>query len=178
MKRILLLFTMLMVIAAQSFAQQRTISGKVTGNDGNPIPFATIQVQGTNTGTTSDENGNFSLSVPGNATLVVRSIGYEPQEIAIGSQSSYNIQLASSTKSLNELVVTALGRTENKSKVGYSTTTFDASQISANAPISVLDNLAGQVAGADISTLGGPGSSTKVVLRGYGVISGGSNQPL
>ena len=62
--------------------------------------------------------------------------------------------------------------------MGYSATTFTSEQINRNANVNAFDALAGKVAGAEISTTGGPGSSTKVILRGYGVIAGGGNQPL
>lgn len=82
------------------------------------------------------------------------------------------------SKALDEVVVTALGRTQSKAKVGYATATFGNAQINRVAPIGVLDGIAGKVAGADISNIGGASASTKVVLRGYGAISGGDNQPL
>ncbi|PZP52606.1 MAG: SusC/RagA family TonB-linked outer membrane protein [Pseudopedobacter saltans] len=84
----------------------------------------------------------------------------------------------SNANALDEVVVTALGRTQSRAKVGYSTATFNTNQINKNSPIGVLDGIAGKVAGADISNIGGATSSTKVVLRGYGAISGGDNQPL
>lgn len=178
MKKTILTFFILVVSVTLALAQQRQISGKVTGPDGAALPGITIQVKGTNTGTVTDAEGHYELSVPANATLTLRGIGYSEQNIAVGDQTIVNVSMKTNTQQLNELVVTALGRTENKEKLGYSTTTFNSSEINQNAPVSMLDNLSGKIAGANISTLGGPGSSTKVVLRGYGVIAGGTNQPL
>ncbi len=80
---------------------------------------------------------------------------------------------------MNEVVVVALGQSKSKAKVGYSTATFNSEAINKVSPVSMMDGLSGKVAGADISNVSGtPGGSTKVVLRGYGVIGGGNNQPL
>ena len=80
---------------------------------------------------------------------------------------------------MNEVVVVALGQSKSKAKVGYSTATFNTEAINKVSPVSMMDGLSGKVAGADISNVSGtPGGSTKVVLRGFGVIGGGNNQPL
>src|SRR5262249_19592455 len=79
---------------------------------------------------------------------------------------------------LSEVVVTALGQTQQKAKVGYATASFNNATITKNAPVGLLDGLQGKIAGAEITNTGGPGSSTKVVLRGFGIIAGGDNQPL
>ncbi|HEY1167181.1 MAG TPA: carboxypeptidase-like regulatory domain-containing protein, partial [Chitinophaga sp.] len=82
MKKTLLFFTMLMVIVTLAFAQQRQVTGKVTGSDGAPIPFATVQIKGTNKGTTTDQNGAFKLDVTGNnVVVVVRSVGFTAKDV-------------------------------------------------------------------------------------------------
>lgn len=176
----LLLVSSLLVAlpSLQATAQEHRVTGKVTGQDGSPLPGITIQVKGTSSGTATDADGQYELTAPDNATLTFRGIGFTEQNVNVGSRSEVNITMQSSTQQLNELVVTALGRGESKEKIGYATQTFTSSQINQNAPANMLSNLAGKIAGADISQQGGPGSSTKVVLRGYGVIAGGNNQPL
>jgi TonB-linked SusC/RagA family outer membrane protein len=178
MKRTLLLFTILIFMVAQVVAQQRTISGKVIGSDGTPISFATVQVKGTTTGTTTDENGNFSLSVPDTGILVFSSIGYTSQEIAIGTQSSYTVQLLPSTSSLNELVVTALGIERTDRSIGYSVQTIQPEQLENARSTNLVDALAGEAAGVRVNNQsGGLGGSSKIVIRGSSSLSG-SSQPL
>ncbi|MEO6869176.1 MAG: SusC/RagA family TonB-linked outer membrane protein, partial [Ginsengibacter sp.] len=96
----------------------------------------------------------------------------------VGSGNEISIVVKSQQNVLEEVVVTALGQTSKKAKLGYSTSTFNSETINRTANVSALDALSGKIAGAEISNTGGPGSSTKVILRGYGVIAGGSNQPL
>ena len=96
----------------------------------------------------------------------------------MGSQTTIAVRLKIAETTLSEVVVTALGQAQNKNKVGYSTATFNTAAINKDAPVGLMDGLQGKIAGAEISNTGGPGSSTKVVLRGFGVIAGGSNQPL
>jgi TonB-linked SusC/RagA family outer membrane protein len=178
MKRILLFFTVLMLIGFLAGAQTHLVKGHVTGPDGNPIPGITVQVEGSKTATATNLGGQFELTVPANATLVFTGVGYTTKTVKIGNAANLDVALTPSTTRLNEVVVTALGQSSRKTKIGYATTTLNSEEINRAAPTNVLNSLAGKVAGAEISNTGGPNSSTKVVLRGYGVISGGGNQPL
>ncbi|MGV3528364.1 MAG: SusC/RagA family TonB-linked outer membrane protein [Flavisolibacter sp.] len=177
MKAILTYF-LAFVLAAPLFAQNRTVTGRVTNAEGKAVSFASVAVKGGNAGVAADENGSFSIAAPANATLVVTASGYETKEVAIGDQLTLNITLTAK-EALTEVVVTALGQTRSKDKVGYSAQTFNAGDITRSAPVSALDGLQGRVAGADISTIGGlPGSSSRVIVRGYSSIGGQSNQAL
>jgi len=165
-----------MLVSALAFAQSRTVTGRVTDAQGKPVPFASVTVKGTPNGVAADENGNFTIQAPPNAVLVFSAAGLQSSEVNIGAQTTVNSSLVNQS-ALTEVVVTALGQTRSKAKVGYSTTTFNSEQINRAAPANALDALSGKIAGANISKTGGPGSSTKVVLRGYGFLGGG-NQPL
>ncbi len=177
MRRVLTLFMMLMFSGILAFAQNRVVTGTVTDNKGVPIEGASVRIKGSKTGIATDAGGNFRISVSPGATLVFSGVGIAPQEVAVGDQSTVNVSLTTTETELSTVVITtALGQTTNKAKVGYATSTFNSAQINRAAPTNVLDALAGKIAGADISKTGGPGSSTKVVLRGYGII--GNNQPL
>ncbi|HEY0433137.1 MAG TPA: TonB-dependent receptor plug domain-containing protein, partial [Chitinophagaceae bacterium] len=109
--------------------------------------------------------------------LLVTSTGHKAQTLP-ATGGVVNFLLARDAGQLTEVVVTALGQSQNKAKLGYSTATFNSAAINKNAPVGMLDGLQGKIAGAEISNTGGPGSSTKVILRGIGVIAGGNNQPL
>jgi TonB-linked SusC/RagA family outer membrane protein len=176
MRKILSLVTVLIFSTVLVFSQGRVVSGKITDESGNPVPFATVTEAGTKKGVTADENGNFNINITGQR-LSVTAAGYKAQTLSVEGNTA-NIQLARSGGQLQEVVVVALGQSRSKTKLGYATTTFNSEAITRTAPANVVDGLAGKIPGANISKTGGPGSSTKVVLRGYGIISGGNNQPL
>lgn len=178
MRKILLMAAMLFAFVAITSGQTRSVAGEVKDAQGNPIPFATVKVKGSKVAVAADQNGKFSVNIPEGAVLIVSGAGFQALEINAGTQTNLSIGLKEQ-ESLKEVVVTAMGQVKSKAKVGYSTTTFNTENINKVAPLGALDALQGKIAGADISTVSGsPGSSSKVVLRGYGVISGGNNQPL
>ena len=176
MKKFRVLVTIAMFLSTLSFAQTRMITGKVTDDKGNPVSFATITETNTKNAIKADANGNFVIAITGNS-LTISAVDHSEKTISVKGATA-DVILESTAGQLQEVVVTALGQARSKAKVGYSATTFNSESIGRSGPVSPLDALQGKVAGADISHLGGPGSSTKVVLRGYGVIAGGTNQPL
>src|SRR5215213_8490070 len=113
MKRLLLLLLCMSLAAAQLLAQNRTIIGRITDSIGTYIPNASVTVKNSKIGTTTDAGGNFSLSVPSNASvLVISSVGYADQEVNIGDRSNITITLQGANAALNEVVVTAYGATQ------------------------------------------------------------------
>src|SRR5215203_344594 len=176
MKRILTCI-LAIVLSVQVFAQGRAIAGRVTDAQGRPVPYATVSVKGTSTTVSADENGNFTIQAAPNATLVFSASGFQGTETNIGSHITVNGTLGNQA-ALSEVVVTALGPTRSREKIGYAATTFRSDEVVRTAPVSPLDGLQGRVAGADISTMGGqPGASSKIILRGY-ISLQGSNQAL
>lgn len=169
------LFLTAIIIAGYSFAYaQRDISGKVTSKKtGEPLRGVSVVVKDLGTATQTDADGNFSLkNVPDDARIVYSIIGYKPYEGKLSRGNSLDISLDEDSKELAEVVVTALGQTRNKERLGYASSSFKAEDITRAAPVSPLDGLQGKVAGADISNIGGqPGSSSKVILRGYSSLS-------
>jgi TonB-linked SusC/RagA family outer membrane protein len=174
--RILLLITLISVVLC-STAQSQTISGRITNAKGEPVSFATVRVKGKKTSVAANEDGSFKISATKGQTLVITAANYANNEQLV-STDDMMVTLKLKDAALTEVVVTALGQSQNKAKIGYSTASFSTAEINKNGAVGMLDGLAGKVAGADISNTGGPGQSTKVVLRGYGVIAGGNNQPL
>ncbi|HEY6083093.1 MAG TPA: carboxypeptidase-like regulatory domain-containing protein, partial [Chitinophagaceae bacterium] len=177
MKRVLLLFTILMVNCSLLYAQERQVTGKVTDQTGSPLPGLTVQVKGTNTGTATDAAGTFRLSAPPNATLVIRGVGYTPQELALDQRSTLNVIMESSTKKLDELVVTALGIQRSKNELPYAAQEVKGDQVTKTRGNDFVSSLEGQVAGLQVKSNNGMGGSTDVTLRGYKTISH-SNQAL
>jgi TonB-linked SusC/RagA family outer membrane protein len=170
-------FTVLFTLILFSlWAQQSTLRGTVTDNNGVPLQSVTVRVKGTNTTALTDEKGSFSINAPSGSTLVFSYLGQEKEQ-RVTSDAPVAISFDQG-RNLTEVVVVALGQSRSKQKVGYSTTTINSEALNRTAPTSAVEALAARVPGADISKTGGPGSSTKVVLRGYGIIAGGNNQPL
>jgi TonB-linked SusC/RagA family outer membrane protein len=173
-----LLFLFLFLVACSAIAQSQTVTGKVTNAKGEAVSFATVKVKGSKTSVAADVDGFFKIPAVQGQVLVISATNYAATEVPVNTSSLLAVTLKIQEASLSEVVVTALGQSQNKAKLGYSTASFTTSTINKNAAVGMLDGLEGKVAGADISNVGGPGSSTKVVLRGYGVIAGGNNQPL
>lgn len=169
----------LLLSSLWTFSQTRLIRGRVTDDHGQPAAFASIQVKKTHHGVNADADGGFTVDAKAGDILVISGTGFVSREIPVGGADSHlDITVSRKSTSMTEVVVTALGQSQSKAKVGYATQTFNTATINKNGVTGALDGLEGKIAGADISNTGGPGSSTKVVLRSYGVISGGDNQPL
>ena len=176
MKKLTLVFVLLSSFIF-AWTQNKVVTGSVKDDKSEVVPFATITETGTTNTIQADANGNFSITVQKGAKITATSTGHKPQTLA-ADFNILNFVLARNEGQLTEVVVTALGQSQNKAKLGYATATFNSATITRNGSTGILDNLQGKVAGVEISNTGGPGSSTKVILRGIGVIAGGNNQPL
>lgn len=171
------LLTLLSVLMMQiSFAQERTVSGTVTDETGFPVPGVTIVVKGTTTSTQTDFDGKFSISATPQQTLVFTYIGMGSKE-ASAAQQTINVSLASAATELEGVVVTALGIKREKRALGYATTTVNNAQLTNVVNTNPLESLSGKVSGVDITAPATPGASPKVIVRGFGSITG-SNGPL
>jgi TonB-linked SusC/RagA family outer membrane protein len=164
----------LIVITAKSdLAASTVVGGKVLDENGLPLPGVSVKVKGTNLGGQTDINGNFSLTVPDNAVLVFSFLGYDTQEVPVAGKTSFTVKMTSSSKSLNEVVVTALGIKKDERKLGYSVTTVGGDLLDQAKETNVANSLEGRVAGLSINGVnGGPGSSTRILLRGVASQSG------
>tara|TARA_A100001011_G_scaffold228258_1_gene236395 strand:- start:2284 stop:5361 length:3078 start_codon:yes stop_codon:yes gene_type:complete len=162
-------------LTLSAYAQQ--ISGTVTDENGVPLPGATVLVQGTSNGVSTDFDGNYSISASQGDTLVFSFVGYSSQSVAVGSSSTVNVSLEPDN-ALEEVVVTALGVQRNTKALGYSVTNVEGDEISANPSTNAINALQGKVAGVNItgSAMGAKGSS-RVVIRGSSSLTG-NNQPL
>ncbi|WP_154856194.1 SusC/RagA family TonB-linked outer membrane protein [Cyclobacterium xiamenense] len=179
MKRSLLVL-FLALFAFQGMAQERTVTGTVTDADADaPLPGVSILIKGTNTGTITDIDGQYSISVPGSsATLVFSYLGYGQQERAVGNNSEINVSLAAEESALSEVVVTAFGLEREKKALTYTVQDVKTEELSQARELNVMNSLSGKVAGLSINRSGsGVGSPTRVILRGNRSITGNS-QPL
>ncbi|MFN0036626.1 MAG: SusC/RagA family TonB-linked outer membrane protein [Saprospiraceae bacterium] len=172
-----LLTTLFLVgVAMASALAQRTITGVVSGDDGETLIGAAVSVKGASIGTRTDAMGKYSIEVPSGATaLVVAYTGYQTMELAIGASNTMDATLAAG-KSLGEVVITATGLTRNKSDVVYANQTVDSEALNSVANRSALNALQGKVAGVKIgSASGAVGASTRVVLRAETSLTQGNN---
>ncbi len=159
---------------------EQTVTGVVTdATDGAPLPGVSVQVPGTGSGTVTDLDGRFSLTVPDEVnSLVFSYVGYGSQEISINGRGVIDVALGASAEQLGEVVVTALGIRKEQKKLGYATSTVAAEEIAVNRSPNFMNALQGKVAGVNISGLGtGPAGTSKIRIRGQSSISG-QNSPL
>jgi len=173
-----LLACLLLVGVGLVNAQTKSITGNVfSADDGQPVIGATIMVKGTTLGTITDVDGKFKINLPGNAkTLVISYVGMKTIEIE--AKNGVSIKLESDARQMDEVVVTAIGIKRSQKSLGYSATTVTAEDITATGNRSALNALEGKVPGVEISSASGaPGSSTRVIMRGFSSLSG-NNQPL
>ncbi|RZK27641.1 MAG: TonB-dependent receptor, partial [Hymenobacter sp.] len=176
---LLLLLTGLSLLAAAQNPGRRTLNGTVKTEKGEGLPGATIVVQGTTTGTSSDANGSFSLAIPttGNVALLVSSIGFASQTIAVGDRSNLLITLQDDSKSLDDVVVIGYGETARKDVTG-AVSSVSAKQIKDIPVNSAADALTGRLAGVQVtSSEGTPGADVRIRVRGGGSITQ-DNSPL
>lgn len=169
---------LLLFFSGFAFAQS-TVTGTVTdGRDNKPLSGVSIQVRGSSTGTTTDEQGRYSISVPSaQAVLVFSYAGLGTQEVPVRNQAAVNVQMAGSTASLDEVVVIGYG-TRRKSDLTGSVGSVRASQIQERAAPSLNQALAGRIPGVQVNVNSGrPGGQTNVRIRGFSSINT-SNNPL
>ncbi len=176
--RKLLLLLGVVLSCVQLFGQQRTITGKVTDGSGTPVPNASVTVKGANLGTTTKQDGTYSLSITENArVLVISSIGMAEQEINIGNKGVIDASLQSSDRNLQEVVVVGYGTQKRKEATGSVSTVSGAAV--AQRPVQSFDQaLGGRAAGVQVTTASGVLNAPPVFrIRGTNSISL-SSQPL
>lgn len=179
MRKILLVFITVLGLTASLYAQERTITGKVTdAKDGSTLPGVSVGIKGTSSGAITDIDGKYSITVPSDETVLVFTfVGYIQQEITVGAMSVVDLQLASDVKVLKDVVVTANAIEKEKRSLGYATTTLKNDDLVKGSERSFLNAMQGQAPGVFITGNPGPGASSRIVLRG-GTSLTGNNQPL
>jgi len=174
--RSFLFLAIVMLGSFSSFAQDRKVTGKVSGTDSQGIPGVSILVKGTNTGATTDINGAFSVTVKsGSAVLNISAVGYKSQSITVGSQSTINVTLAEDNSQLDEVIVTGYSVT-NKKESTAAASIVKAKDLQIAPSGNVEQQLQGRVAGVTLITNGQPGTNSIIRVRGFGAFGG--NEPL
>jgi TonB-linked SusC/RagA family outer membrane protein len=168
-----------MLCSVWVLAQSKIITGKVSDQLGQPVPFASIKIKGANAGTSADADGNFSIRVKQGDVLLISGTGITAQQVPITDVSAVlAIKVTQKESGLTEVVVTALGISRQAKSLGYSTEKISGKDLTAAQPISVANGLTGKVAGLEVNTVNnGLFAPTRLTLRGNRSLIG-NNQPL
>ncbi|MGI4865196.1 MAG: SusC/RagA family TonB-linked outer membrane protein [Janthinobacterium lividum] len=158
-------------IASKLNPQAIPVTGHVTGTNGEPLPGVTVLVKGTTNGTATDANGNFSLTVPENSTLIFSSVGFVRQEVAVGTTTVFTINLKDDTQSLKEVVVVGYG-TQSRQELTTSVASVGGAALERQ-PVAGFDQaLQGQAPGVQVTApSGAPGAGINVRVRGNASLS-------
>ncbi|HEY9170430.1 MAG TPA: SusC/RagA family TonB-linked outer membrane protein [Lutibacter sp.] len=169
--------TLLLALMVQiSFAQEKTVTGKVSDASG-PLPGVTVIIKGTKTGTQTDFDGNYSIKATTGAVLQFSFIGMKTVDQTVGVSSSINIVMQEDAEALDEVVVTALGISREKKSLGYASQSVGGEDVSTVKSDNLTNALSGKVAGVQIKRNTNMGGSTNVVIRGNTSLTG-DNQAL
>ncbi len=170
--------TLAVLWSSAAWAQERTVSGTITSDAEGALPGVNVLVKGTSTGTVTDLDGNFRLSVPeGATTLVFSSIGYSNQEIEIGSQTTFDVVMVEDVQALQEIVVVGYG-TQEKKEITSAVTSISSEEFNKGNINDANQLLQGKVAGLIVSRPGAnPNQGFNVRLRGLSTL-GENSDPL
>ena len=161
-----------------SFGLAQTITGTVTDVTNKPVVGVTVTVKGKSIATLTDNNGRFSIAAVGTDTLQFSSVGFGTQDVAVNNRTAITVSLSIDSRSLGEVVVTALGISKESRRIGYSATNVKPEELTVNRTSNPMNALQGKIAGVNISSLGtGPGGTSKIRIRGQSSLSG-TNGPL
>ncbi|WP_236979552.1 SusC/RagA family TonB-linked outer membrane protein [Membranihabitans maritimus] len=155
------------------------IHGKVTDQNGEPLIGVNVLVKGTNNGTSTDFNGEFTIEdIDANAVIIFSYIGYRTKEVSISGKNNINVSLEEDLQTLDEVVVTAFGIEREKKALSYSVQELEGESISAVGNANVVNSLQGKVAGVIVKQYSGaPGTQHRVTIRGSRTFTG-NNEPL
>ncbi|HET9432084.1 MAG TPA: SusC/RagA family TonB-linked outer membrane protein, partial [Chitinophagaceae bacterium] len=169
---ILLLF---LLFSVASSAQDIVIKGRVLKQDGTPVPGASVTIKGAVSGTASNDQGEFQLSAPGNATLIISAVDFETQEIKVDNRAVVNVTLVSLEKSLGEVIVVGYG-TQRKEAVTGSVASINGDKLREVPSPNISQALQGRIAGVELSqTSTRPGATMQIRVRGIRSLSADNN---
>jgi len=159
-------------------ALQNTVTGRVTSMNGEPLAGVSVGVRGTSQGTTTNDNGNFSIEVPAGSTLTFRYVGYLSRDISVGSQRTLNVQLMAEDQAIEEVVVTGMGQRVDRRLFTGATSQISGEAAQIGGQIDPSRGLEGRVAGVSVQNVTGTfGTAPKIRVRGATSIYG-SSKPL
>ncbi|MDH5602356.1 MAG: SusC/RagA family TonB-linked outer membrane protein, partial [Cyclobacteriaceae bacterium] len=163
------------MFTSMAWAQNVTVSGKVTDGNGDGLPGVTVLVKGTTSGTSTDFSGGYSITAASSDVLVFSYIGYASREVTVGNQSTINVTLQEDVQQLSELVVTGY-TIDTRRETSGSVSTVSPKDLTVVPTGNVEQTLQGRVAGVTVVTNGQPGTNSQIRVRGFGAFGG--NAPL
>jgi len=167
---------LIVVTSRQAPMSEIRVTGKVTSSAGDPLAGASVKIRGTKLGTTTDNEGNFSLTVPEEATLVFSFVGYQPQEVPVSGRTTLSVSLLAVAGSINEVVVIGYGTAKKKDLTG-SVSTIGAKDVDGLPVGGTAQIMQGKAAGVAVTQVtGAPGDGVAVIIRGQS--SFGNSAPL
>src|SRR5436190_15221626 len=177
-KSIVMVLVGIFLVAPRAFAQQKTVTGKVTSEQGSPLAGVSVVIKGTARSTATNAAGNYTIAAEAGKVLQFRFIGTGLVERTVGDDSVIDVQLRRVALDLDAVVVTALGEATERRALGTAQQTIRGVDIAQTQRENFVNALQGRIAGVDVtSTSGVPGASASITVRGITSISG-SNQPL
>ena len=176
--KFLITLLMLLITSGNFYAQEKTITGTVISEEGDPLIGVNVIVKGTTNGTQSDFDGNYSIQANVGQTLVFSYVGFKTSEQRVGAANSIDVQMAEDAAVLDEVVVTGYGIARERKTLGYAVSTIEAEAVENKPESDVVRTLNGKIAGVQVTGTGGAsGSGTNFVIRSKSSING-DNQPL
>jgi len=165
-----------MLLTTMAWSQSRTVTGTVkSADDGSGLPGVNIVEKGTSKGTVSDADGNFSVNVDNNATLVFSFVGYASQEVQVGNQTSLTINLAADVTALSEVVVIGYGEVSKRDATG-AVASVKSTEFNSGVIASPEQLIQGKTAGVQMTTVSGnPGDGVQIRIRGTASIRSNNN---
>lgn len=170
-----LTLAIMLMLASVALAQDRVVTGTVADETGTGMPGVNVLVKGTPQGTVTDTNGAFSISVGGDATLVITFVGYKTSEVVVGDRTSVSVAMEPDVSSLDEVVVTGYS-IDKRREIAGAVSIVKSKDLTVTPTGNVEQLLQGRVAGVTVITNGQPGTASQIRVRGFG--SFGGNQPL
>ncbi len=177
-QKLLLLLLLCIAIFATAQAQTHRVTGRVTGASGAPLAGVTVYLSGTNTGTQTNSIGNYTITVPANASLVFSSVGYTSRTIEIGDRSEVNVQLESGQQNISEVIVNTGYTKQTRREVAGAISQIRGDQFENQAIVNFQQAVQGRMAGVNVTASNGlPGGGMNFRIRGAASFAAGT-QPL
>ena len=176
MRKFLTLLSMLMLFAAFAVAQTRQVTGKVTNDKGEAIPFATVAIKGSKTTAVADANGNFSIDAKTGDVLQISSAGIATKDVVVGASGAINVSVVSAGNQMEEVVVTAQGVRRRPKELGYSVAKVSNQELNVGRSPQIAQGLAGKVSGLAVFNVNNSvDPSVKITLRGFRSMTGNND---
>ena len=151
-----------------------TVSGKITNSNGEPVPGVSVRIKGSTTGTSSANDGTYSITVPDGATLQFSSVGYEEEEVVVGGRTNINVVLKSAVKLIEQVVVIGYGTSRKKDLTG-AVASISGAELAKQPVLTATQAVQGNVAGVQVTSSGDPNALPVIRIRGTGTMLGGAN---